>query len=239
MKNFQLLISVLVTVLFLSCAETNQDTLEQEMLDYGKILTDDPSLGMTGNGLSCINCHEPPEPERKINNHQYVSIPLNSLAYRTAYWDSTRFTFLSAVNECITRFMNGDPLTESSKKWNALSTYLNHVASSNNRPTRRWSYQLFENVNGIDTLAYRLYYLPSDSTLRSMTAFQSYCGYCHLNGINHAPELRYRRDIQAEYIAIKARLSGSEYLFGRMPFFLTNVLPDDSLRSIIAFLLTE
>lgn len=240
MKKVLLNLLLIFSSLFLlHCNPEDDNTPPENLFIQGKNLVDDPSLGNSGNGATCILCHEAPEQERKLANHHYSSIPLLSLANRIAYWDSTTVSLRVATNECIRKYMNGVSLTESGETWSSLNAYLTGVANGLNRPVRRYNYEFFQNIFGIDTLAYRLVYQPIDTLSLNSGTFQRYCGVCHLNGMNNAPDLRNRPNLTVETIAIKTRLSSTDYSVGRMPFFLPSVLPTDTLRTIITYLIYD
>ncbi len=232
-----LYITLIIAFLFsLGCSKSSTSEDSIDYISIGKNLSDDPTFGTVGNPYTCITCHQPPESDRDRADFTYPAVPLRNLYYRNGFWGEYHRSLRTAVNQCIVKYMHGDQLTQISDRWIALEEYLKSTSVRSDSMLRTIQIDTFLTTeNLIDTVRYQTTYSGGEQLFGSST-YDRYCNQCHGYGIHGIADLRSIHSLSIGYIAMKTRLSSTNYLNGYMPFFTITRLPVDSLKNIIAFL---
>ncbi len=221
------------------CKKSSSNQTPVDDVSIGKSITDDATLGLPGNGYTCITCHRPVEAERVFANTVYPAYDMEDIASYPTYWSDT-LHLRDAVNKCITQYMRGTSLTSVSDRWIALQAYLQSVSLSRYNTPRKLAFDStgIDHLGGFHPANYDTFYQNGNASFGHYD-YTRYCSGCHGNGLNGAADLTNRPDLSVGDIAIKTRFSTTQFNpGGMMPFFTTNVLSPDTLRDIIAYIRT-
>lgn len=212
-------------------------------IQRGRELAQDPKLSPSpSNRFACTTCHATAEGDTRL----LPGATLIGVTARASYWGGARTYLLDAVNQCVTDFMRGDPLTPDNHDGLALLAYLQSLtpagAAAGSDPARPCSV-----VRAIDA-AY-LSRLPTGDAGRGAGLYQQACGYCHgaahtgdgrlSSYVSIVPEdtLRSYPTTGRDVIVQKIRQGRYFGIAGNMPPYCTEVLTDAQLADILAFVL--
>jgi cytochrome c len=185
--------------------------------------------------FSCSTCHAITEPAP--DGIRRVGHPLADATKRLHYKDGETTSMLTAVNSCLTEWMNTTPWTEDTPEWEELYTWLDvQSTSTETQPIDIEIVPPLENLSG-------------GNATSGQTLFNASCSICHeIDGTGGAlaPKVGgrgYDEFFTAELVAKRVRTSGSStdsiytgLTGGVMPFWGKNRLSDDELKDLIAFL---
>ncbi len=202
--------------------------------DHGRALFDDPRTSPSAsNVFACSTCH----PGDKPADRTYVGASLAGAALRASYWGGKRLDLLESINDCRTFFMDARrPWTRDDEDARAMFAYL--VAAQ----------------GSVDPLPFDTEARlppPSTDAARGGAVFERACRVCHGRAHDAAGRLVPFAPLLPEEIARTHPLSPTDMRLyyvrrvrqgafvsasGSMPPFSRQVLSDDDLGALLAFL---
>lgn len=217
--------------------------------------SDSAALGASGNQADCAHCHS-------IDGTQvgFSGYPLNDSAYLDNFKGGGDPTFLDATNFCLTDFMGADPgfgeLREDDPQYVSLLAYIESISDDTVTTARPEEPEVLA-----DAATYEATYSGGDA-IAGEAAFNTWCAKCHRPADNPSqtfvvgPNAAVAVSVLASYevadIAQQVRTStskipssladeanGEDLTVGYMPFFLPNILLEEDLRNIIAYIQTQ
>ena len=224
MHRLSLLASLLVLAVIGGCGDDpSMGGLEMGEAVYREALAD-------GNTFACATCHALSEPA--ADGFTRPGHPIGDATRRATYKDGSIVDMRTAVNTCVTEWMNGEPWTESDPRWTSLFAFLEAQATVDTAPD-------------VDI---QIVPPPADLSGGDPTAgremFNARCIVCHGEdavGTERAPPL-VGAPLAAAYVALRVRTSGrsdsSTYdglTGGVMPFWGADRLSDAELIDVAAY----
>lgn len=196
------------------------------------------ALGAAGNGASCATCHPMGSARNGLSGATMMDI-----AYRTSFKGGDAATLLEGSNACVTGWMGGTALTESSDEWILLEEFLQSISDPAVTTPNVIAPEVLD-----DEAAYEAAYAGGDASAGEAKYTQS-CGNCHDSslrvGAGTALATASLNVFSAGRIAQKVRTSGpppsgmldaEDSTPGPMPFFEVSDLSQTDLADIIAFI---
>lgn len=196
----------------------------------------------TNNAFACTTCHAPRPGD--MRERILPGAVLAGVTRRPSYWGGAFVDLRDAVDVCYRQFMRGGELDANSEEAIALWAYLDSLASEPGAQTDAVPFTVERTVSapGIG------------DALRGAELYARACAYCH--GAPHTGEGRLGEaavlpnDTEAEHTGAmgytreelpvifveKVRHGSFLGLAGSMPPFSREVLPDQDLADIIAYL---
>lgn len=193
----------------------------------------------TSSTFSCSTCHALAEPA--ADGIRRPGHAIGDATRRTSWKNGAVDSFREAANSCLTEWMNTDAWDETNPQYQALWTFLEATADTNNIALGAGNNITIDRVDP-----------PADVTggdaAAGKTLFNASCVVCH--GENGGGTLRgppvAGRALDESYIANRIRLSGradsgvySGLTGGIMPFWGGDRLTDDEVRDLVAFVATS
>ena len=226
--------AALLLVLLAACSKTAAEVGEEKFNDPG---------GFSESGLnemSCATCHtttaEPPDDRIRPAYSLYGTVA------REAWWGGRAARLIDAANSCIVYFLRGDELDPESDAAKQLYEYLLSITPEGS-PSDPLPLTLVENIQPI---------APGDATAGA-DVYRRACQYCH--GDTHTGAGGFSSFILPESMAdydeilpgeSKALILVEVIRHGRffgvggvMPFFGTELLSDEQIADLIAYLELE
>ena len=220
-----------------------QDQDRVAAAEYGERVFNAPDFSdSTFNAFSCATCHSVSESQADA----FVGPSLYNTVFRQSWWGGGAPRLLDAVNYCFTFFMRDEPLEASDKRGRALYEYLVSISPEQGMPALEITFQ--EATRG----------LPAGDPEQGAMAYDTHCRRCH--GEPHTGEGRLSnlvvpipQGLVAWAVAEGEKYGGDPFpagplvidkvrhgqfygVGGNMPFFAPEILGDDDLAAIVAFL---
>ena len=224
--------ALVVVAALAACAPAPLDALS-----YGERMFSDPSFSSSSfNAFSCATCHAAGEPAA---DRIYAGAPLADSVHRGAWWGGSAARYLDAVNHCYVYFMRGDPLTAEDPRGRALYEYL--LSISPEEDAAPVPLTVVENVTS----------LPKGDATRGAKVWDAACKVCHgaaKTGDGRLSELvsivpndsvafAEEAGVDVSLVIVEKVRHGQFFgVGGNMPFFAVEMLPDDDLSALIAYL---
>lgn len=249
MKNAPALALLPLCIGLVCCGDESDDMMGSPDMGVTDMGTSAPSpeyysgtlssgLGSATNQADCALCHS-----NDGTDLGYSGVSMKDIAYRTAFKNGGAPTLLAASNVCITGWMGGPALTETSPEWLSLEAYFQSISDSTVTTPNTFMPEVLA-----DEAAYEVAYATGDAAAGA-SKYTTNCGGCHDSAtvVNAVPS--YPKTTLAAYsigrIAQKVRTSGpppsgsmdaSDTTPGPMPFFTFADLTQQDLADIIAHL---
>ncbi|MFO0548380.1 MAG: c-type cytochrome [Polyangiaceae bacterium] len=199
------------------------------------------ALGATTNEAVCATCHS--DDGTKAG---FAGNSLKDIAYRTSFKGGGAPTLLDATNACVTGWMGGDALTESSPEYQALLAFMQSISDSSVTSPNTFAPEVLA-----DEAAYAEAYSGGDAQAGA-AVWTSSCAKCHAGGLTigsaGAPAKSTLAALGAGRIAQQVRTSGpppsgtadaTDSTPGPMPFFEPQDLSEQDLADVVAYLLAQ
>lgn len=200
------------------------------------------ALGAATNEATCATCHAS---SAGVTGNPGDS--LRNIAFHTSFKGGGAPTLLDATNACVTGWMGGTALTASDASWKELEKYLQSISD----PAQTTPNTLTPQVLA-DLAAYEAMYATGGDATAGEAAFAQSCARCHSGalklGATAAVPKSSMKLLTAGEIARQVRTSGpppssmsdaADVTPGPMPFFEPDELPEQTLKDIIAYVLSE
>lgn len=214
-----------------------------DAVDHGRALFRDASIaGTSYNSYACSTCHAGDEPEGG------ASLPGGSLAgvtKRPSYWGGHELDLLRAVDACAYYFMLRDePWSASDPDARALYAYLDAISPEGGRGSEAAAFTVVTTI--VD--------LPAGDPTRGSDVFARACASCHGavhtgagrlvarapalpdDTVDEHPAPEY--DAEARRLVFVEKIRHGAFLGygGQMPPLSREILPDEALGDLLAFL---
>ncbi|MEZ4299402.1 MAG: c-type cytochrome [Polyangiaceae bacterium] len=196
------------------------------------------ALGSANNEATCATCHS--------NDGSQDGMPGNTMkdiAFRESFKGGDAPKLLDGVNACVTGWMGGTALTDSSAEFQAIKTYFESISDPSVTTPNAIAPEVLTNES-----AYEAKYGGGDPTAGA-AAYAKACARCHDEALTvnviQAPAKTSLKGYTVGRIAQQVRTSGpppssmmdaSDTTPGPMPFFEAKDLSDTDLQNIIAHL---
>jgi thiosulfate dehydrogenase len=231
---------LLVSMVLLALAACES---EQSGVDYGAELFGrrDGLSASDMNAFSCADCHRTTAAPEAGDDRIVPGAPLYGVAARERWWGGQALSLLEAVDTCVVYFMRGQPLDPESDKARALHEYLDSITPPGS-PTDVLPMTVVENIQPI----------PLGDPTRGAELYRRACRYCHGDVHTGAGNILTRKvilpDVAKDYdrlfpnvphglVVTEVTRHGRFFgVGGTMPFFTTELLSDEQLGDILAFL---
>jgi thiosulfate dehydrogenase len=209
----------------------------QSASERGEALFSDSALSSAAsNPFSCATCHDvTPTPTRLAPGYS-----LYDVVHRPSYWGGPVTNLLQAVNLCLVDFMRGRALSPDEVDGRALLAYLERLSPSPASPALPL------------TVVRDIADVPSGDPQQGEAFYAQACGNCH--GAPHTGDGRLSDRVSiipdetianhgtdprtgARLILIEKVRHGRYFgVFGNMPPFSLEALPDQTLGAILGYL---
>jgi thiosulfate dehydrogenase len=218
-------------------------TTEKTGAEYGEELfqTPDALSDSSMNPFSCADCHRTTAAPDADDDRIVPGAPLYGTVARERWWGGQALSLIDAVDTCIVYFMRGQELDATSDKGKALYEYLKSI-SPDGSPSDILPMTVVENVVAI----------PLGDATRGADLYRRACQYCHGEAHTGEGNILVRKVILPEvandydtlFPGVAHGLVATEVVRhgrffdvgGTMPFFTTELLTDEQLGDILAFL---
>lgn len=213
----------------------SQSTSPLTAAEYGAQVFSDPAFSDSEfNAFACATCHAA-EPDDGVR----IAYSLYNSAFRKSWWGGTSPRLIDAVNFCTVYFMRGADLESDDARGRALYEYL--VSVSPDRPSSALPLTIVENLAT----------LPRGDSSRGRDVFDATCRRCHgephTGGgrISHMAsiipetsiEFAKENDVDPMLVVIEKVRHGQFFgIGGNMPLFAREMLSDDDLGALVAYL---
>jgi thiosulfate dehydrogenase len=211
-------------------------------LDYGRQLFSDAALSSaTSNRFSCATCHETGAPTEALR----PGYTLVDVARRPTFWGGAEVTLRDAVNQCLTQLMRGRPLSADDDRGRALFVYLRSLGDGTSAYAGALPLTFVRDIVDV----------PSGDASVGARLYDTGCASCHgapSSGTGRLdPEATVIPDDSlrehgsdpltgARPITIEKVRHGKFFgVGGHMPPFALELLSDDALGDLLAFLETK
>ncbi len=216
---------------------------EKTGVQYGEELfgSSDGFSASPMNPFSCADCHRTSAEPEAGDDRIVPGAPLFGVAARQRWWGGQSLSLADAVDTCVVYFMRGQPLDETSDKARALHEYLQSITPAGS-PTDVLPMTVVENVKAI----------PLGDVTRGADLYRRACQYCHGDVHTGDGNILKRKvilpDVANDYnrlfpnvphglVVTEVTRHGRFFgVGGTMPFFTTELLSDEQLGDILAYL---
>jgi thiosulfate dehydrogenase len=149
--------TIIAVVLVAGCGSESAVT-------YGRALFSDATVSTAAsNKFSCSTCHAiTPNDTRPLPGYTMADVTA-----RAAWWGSNVTVLRDAVNQCVTDFMGGQPLSASDEKGRGLLVYLESLSPDKTAPALPL------------TIVQNIVDVPSGDKNNGKQIWDAVCGGCH------------------------------------------------------------
>lgn len=216
--------------------------------EHGKALFSDPTITNTAaNQYSCATCHAlhpPPPPGGSPTGPLYTGAPLAGVTRRPSYWGGAELELLRSLNNCLYYFMlENAPVDASDERAEALYAYLDALPSTK-AEEEAWPFTIITPVE----------LLPLGDAASGKAGYERGCKSCHGalktgegrlvprapvlpdQTIAEHPSGQYTDEERRLVFIEKTRHGGFLGYGGQMPPFSKEILSDEELSDILAYM---
>lgn len=226
----------------LGCGSSETQIVQASAEEHGKALFSDPTLtGTAANSYSCASCHAlNPATSGPI----LPGAPLAGVTRRPSYWGGTEVELLRSLNHCLYYFMlENAPVAATDERAEALYAYLDALPSTQ-ADEQPWPFTIVTTIEP----------LPLGDASKGKVGYERACQSCHgalKTGegriVPRAPVLpdqtlaehpigQYTDEERRLVFIQKTRHGGFLGYGGQMPPFSTELLSDEELSDLLAFM---
>lgn len=192
-------------------------------------------LGAPENEIDCYGCHPSDGKAKGFPAHTLLDVAYRPKLMGGRFPGGNPDALLPAVNVCVTAFMGGQALAADDVPFQTIKAYL----SEKSDPAKNAAIPILIEDLGADRAVWEKAYAGGNATTGE-PLFKAACTPCHGRGlvVNKARATPYATlaNDAVGHIAQKVRTSGFAGGGGSMPFFGVEVLPNEDLKDIIAYI---